>query len=272
MAVDERILNQVAQMLNRTAERGCTEAEVQEASKKVQELLLKHNIEMAMVHALTEDNTKPKSDVGHVDVEMTANGRIQNYDWCLRLAGAVSYACTCQWLWMQRARSLTFVGRATDVRVAQDLYQFLVDQIEFLSIKAAWNIPDGLVLGMPGTRPGILGGREVAVPKGFRRRNFSVNGDTGAYRQSFLLGCATRVAQRLEEQANVTRQDLDRHGEVTALVAVTKEMIDGYVSQQFALARPRKSRQPLVRSRDGFAEGYDAGGSVMLTNRPKLQQ
>jgi hypothetical protein len=261
--VNQKVLNQIQQMLNRTTERGCTEHEAQEAANKVQELLLKHNIEMSQIPA-TSDKGKP--DVGHVDIPM-ASKKVQVFEWCLRLAGAVSGACTCEYLWQRQNQSLTFVGGATDVKVATELYQFLAEQIQVLSVRRTWNIPD-LLPGQPSKTLKAYG-LEFPGPKSFQWPTTKGSIDP-TFRRAFLIGCTARVAARLEEQTRETRGALDFSGQVTALMAVKDGLIRSYIAKQFRVGGPSRVTKRAQISAEGYRAGYEAGGSVDLSPRTKL--
>lgn len=262
--VSQAVIDQIQSLLNMTEERGCTENEASNAANLVQKLLLKHNLEMSQVQASGDKGQK--ADVGHVDISM-GRQRSTDYEWCLRLASAVAKACTCRFLWSKHDQALTFVGSATDVKVATELYRFLADQIVILSVKATWGIPD-LLPGQP-TKTLTAYGVSFLGPKGWnwptKRGTIDPN-----YRRSFVVGCTARVAARLEEQVAEARKELDLAGQVTALVAVKDGLINSYVKQTFTFTAGVGPRRTNVSSNRGFHDGYAAGANVNLTKHEKL--
>lgn len=122
----KKFLEVISHLMNKTTDRGATEAEATAAAEKVQELLIKYNLSMAEVRNVNG----PKSAVGGMRFN------IGSYNWKRSLVTSVARTNLCEILWSQG--HVILVGKEVNVRAVQQLSTFLIDQVERLAHRAVW--------------------------------------------------------------------------------------------------------------------------------------
>lgn len=118
MEANEKIMNKINALLEKTTENGCTPAEAAEAAAMVQKLLAKHHLE------LTEQRDVAEDVLGCVE--------IIKHEWEIRLASVLAENGCCEVVIHQRGREkkLSFMGRETDLNAVLSLYDTFSEAIK----------------------------------------------------------------------------------------------------------------------------------------------
>jgi hypothetical protein len=275
--IDEKLLTKIRGLLalaNHTptmGQKGTTEEEMSAAADAAQRLLLKHGLAMADVLAgLGGGEDKPEAT--HIVLDMGVS-RGASCDWCMDLATAVARACFCQALFYHKERRVVFVGEATFVATARELYYFLFDQCARLCLNACYT---NLVEHPAGHNKTVkLHGFEVTVSKYWHaanNRKIEVGGETNAYDfcRSFLIGIGRRVSERLHEQTRLARA-AEEVTKVTALVRVTEGLIQAHIAATWKIGKPVRRGVGAADDR-GLRAGYRAGDQVELQKKGELEE
>lgn len=117
MEANEKIMNKINALLEKTTENGCTPAEAAEAAAMVQKLLAKHHLE------LTEQREVAEDVLGCVE--------IMKHEWEARLANVLAENGCCQVVLHRIGgeKKLSFMGRETDLNAVLALYDTFSDAI-----------------------------------------------------------------------------------------------------------------------------------------------
>lgn len=224
----DKVIDKIQKLLARTKDnRGATEAEADTAMKLAQELMAKHNLDMAAVEAASG----PSTSDGATRVKEQMQGRAM-YKWQQQLARYVAEANFCYHLikvdeqyiagrynndgyyicgHFRTKKSHVYVGRRANVITAQLMYQYLTQTIEDL----------------------------VPIESNAKRLSRSA--------MSWKEGCADRLCERLAQR----RQDLiDEHD---ARVKAEQEAIRKEAEAKYA-ASPKE----LTPNRDAQARHVEA--------------
>lgn len=156
--MNDRIKLMVAHLLEKTVANGCTEAEQDAATAKIQELLSKYRISMSEV-----ESTVLAEDV-EVDVEVVCGGRSSG-SWMSLLASGVARANGCDAFRRGSDRRILIYGTRANRELAVWMFHHLRTQIDAMTLRNAAG----------------------------RGRRFA-----GGYRQGLAVGAARRVAAAAE--------------------------------------------------------------------------
>ncbi len=227
----DNIIEKVKKLLT-MAERG-TEHEAAIAAAKAQTLLMQHNIDLSQIDA--------GSEVDEQVCEWLLETMSRKQIWKGNLAHAIAEANFCRMWWL--GSDIKLVGKEHNVQIAHHLYDYLVEAVERVT-KAALAVErhhqqDTLYL--------------------FKHR---------AWANSFRLGCAHRLCDRLREQ----KQRMQTEGLPEASVSLLT-CVEAYQRESEAIAqwmRERsiklgsKVRSQARTSRSGYQTGKVAGDSISL--------
>lgn len=210
--MEERIVEKLRKVLALTT--SPVEGEAQAAALILQDLLVKHNLDIADL----ETRGKAKSAVqeeGH-DLGKAA------FTWKLNLAEGIAKHYYCYSLVDRRGKTVRFVGRPDNVDSLKILYQWLIDQI-----------------------------RRVSTEE--RKKWMEETGDHVdplRWQVNFGIGAADRLVSRLEERARENRED----SRCRALVVHHETEISDYLEKRFGYrvdgketAQQRKYREERER-------------------------
>lgn len=184
----DRLVGQIRALLDKTVDRGCTEAEAASAAAMVEKLVLRHAIDLDNLGE--PESTRVTSLLEPVKSPWGVDKR-----WLTFMAGVVARLCLCRAMNHVGPRGgVLFVGYPDEVRAASELFRFLREQAV---ARCQWEWRQ---------RGGMLGHSKFAT--------------------SFLMGYASRVAERLQES-------ISPPAGLPGLVAVRDEEIDKYLEQNY---------------------------------------
>lgn len=116
-SIDEKILERIAAIQERSTKRGFTQAEAEQATAKLQELLAKHNLSML-------DLEKFKAGMaGSVQEQMFMMSARSN--WRRELLNQIARANHCRMMFYKGTRYVALIGHNHNIIVAMDMYQWL---------------------------------------------------------------------------------------------------------------------------------------------------
>lgn len=222
------------------------EQEAQAFASMLQKLLLQHKLEMTDIDYQKEMQEEPITE--HHPELIYKNGKVfykeypdvevvnRRRGWCETLASVISDAYSCRFLVVSRRSYIIFVGHKSNVAICEYLFITMMRTAEKLSANAAktkraeWREQ----LGGPG-----------ATPQG--------------YRESWLNGFITRIAERMREERSKFNSGS------TALVRVNKEAIavrdymEKYKSKVSSVGGTRHFNP------DGYSDGKKVANSMNIS-------
>jgi len=204
------------------------------AAEKAQELMLKHNISMAILNAKGNKN----DIIGVGEITIDENTRAQ---WKITLANTVAKSMGGKVIFTPWSRwnegALHFFGPTDALPVMVDLYRFLKRQID---------------------------GASVVALKEYKL-NPDIEWDTGkpvhgkTYRNNWIRGCVSRLGRRLT--VAYSKQVNETEGAANALVVVGNR-VDDLIKETYGKTRTHTTR-PTYNQR-GYQDGHRAGGHMNL--------
>lgn len=229
--ISEKVLDTIRALLARAEHANANEHEAAVCAQKVQQILLKHNLDLGAIReTLTEDERAEADEIIHETGEMGVTGRA-TFGWCCNLLDAVAYACYCKSLFYKQTRKVVFVGTRTDVAAAFELYNYLRERVDSITRHATLN-----------ERPPYI-----------QQRTF---------RFSFIEGCSRRVAERLMKQ----RRDLEAQEnpeQIEGLVSTRGALVKDYISEQWQKVKNVQTTHRGV-DHNAFRAGAKAGETIDL--------
>lgn len=226
------------------------EAEAQAFAGMLQNLLLKHKLEMTDIQYIKEMESEPiiQSDpkiqwdrerkryfyVDFPDVEVV----MRRVGWMEQLAQVVAEYNACRILVVEGRSYIMFVGHKSNVAICEYLFITMLRTADKLSAKAAMK---------------------------FRREARAAAGGAGytpgGYRESFLKGFITRIQKRLEDEKNAFGGNTG-----TALVRVNKEalQVKDYMAGKYKTSSKSPNRGRGEFNLHGYREGQKLADSLEL--------
>lgn len=189
--MDDHIVEKLRKVLALTT--SPVEGEAQAAAGKLQELLTKHNLDIADLEVRGSGKPQVKEE-GH-DLGKAA------FTWKLDLAEGIARYYFCHPMVDRTRKTVRFVGRPDNVESLQMLYRWLIDQIKRVS------------------------GDE-------RKKWMEESGehvDPLRWQVNFGIGAASRLKERLQEKADREREDC----KIYALVVHHDAEISDYLEKQY---------------------------------------
>lgn len=264
MADNERILNLIKNLLNKTVENGCTEEEATSAAEKAQELLFKYNLETIDV-----DNYKKQDDKGIESDVFKAIFRDKKFAYrpFHELIFSVSEYNFCKGYVIGDTWA-RFVGRKTDIIVAKEIFEYVTDQILRLADEATKKYShDANRWKQLHERRHRLTKNELFeymtfIPEGVSEYWRPPHGTV--YKNSFILGIVYRVIARM--RANFIAMS-NANDDSTALVLVTANAIKEWTDENLKKVEEYEPKHTRI-SEKGYIDGHIAGDKVDI-GQPK---
>ena len=233
----QKIIEKIQKLLAMTS--SPNEAEAMTAMKMAQELLQKHDLEVADVKARIGGQAEPDESVGQEEVP---NGMRTAPAWHGWILSGLAKANNCQSY--SQGGSFYLIGKPHRVAVVKSLFSYLLDTVE-REQKAAMV----KAKGDPMSEPNRYGTQRYSWRK---------------WSTDFKQGMASRIHKRLAEQAKVCGS-----GQVSALAVqnqatLARQEIDAWMrSNGMRLTR----RTTHTRNSSGYGAGQSAGDRVGLNSQ-----
>lgn len=125
--VDEKILNKIKNILNKTTENGATEEEAQSAMLMAQKMMAKHNLSMSDIDIGSSTNKEV------IDVSFMEFKKMPWWAKHLLTIVANNFRCSPYILMRGKASMPSFIGLKEDVEIAKEIYIFAVNSIKYYS-------------------------------------------------------------------------------------------------------------------------------------------
>jgi hypothetical protein len=243
---NETITRRIAKLLDLANRKAGNEAEAQAAAAKAQELLLRHNLDLADVEGRIDDDGDPLVE----DTKVQPGQRTRT--WERDLFFKVCHGFNCRGLYTSPNRwsktyQYHFVGRRSSVEVAQYMFEYLKNALNDVAAKA-WKESKAEI-------------EEAGA--------YQVNGRTWKY--DFLMGAVRSIGERFYQEKERFKQESVKG---RAMIRVSGTEVDLFVKDKYPrLTFCRSARDTLCG--DARARGREAGNSLPLrrgvTNDPKRQ-
>ena len=213
------------QKLMAMADRG-TLHEQEVATKKIQILLLKHNLSQAEVTDAIKEKTQV---IGKSPVELTDTWKKNEGKWVLQLYNTMAKNNLCKVVVIGGldCPNVVILGKTENIEVVKYLCEQLIVRIRLLE-KTTWPLYHGL-------------------------------DKRGAFRRAFLLGAVAGIGYKLKAQKIEFAGD-DRN--IYALIIRNEAEVEDYFKQAFP--RTSKMRASCISSRTGLAAGREAGENMSI--------
>ncbi|CCF85391.1 DUF2786 domain-containing protein [Nitrolancea hollandica] len=200
------------------------------AAAKLQELLFRHNLTMAEIHA--KSGKLPGSDYGKHEYYV---GRNHGYGWKRRLMGAIARYNFCHAVSHRGDDQMFVVGEEHNVTVVFHLYEFLEAEIRRLA-----------TAGYRDYRLRVWSPRYALTPS--------------KWKTSFYHGAVETIGDRLREQYLANRgDDRQTHALVRAKDAELAKAVYDFFGQL------GKLKVNTGESADGYAAGQEAAQGINLS-------
>jgi hypothetical protein len=230
--VDVRYLERIRALLAK-AESTEFEAEAESLVAKAQELMTRHAIDAALLSAHTAGKRSGERPTGRrIGVEDPyAQAK-------MHLLSEIGRASRCRTVWSKNFGFATVFGFEGDLISVELLYTSLLLQARNSM-----------------TRTGEMGGRT-------RSRSF---------RQSFLVGFATRIGRRLEEAADITISDVreEQGSRFLPVLAERSQMVDDLRDETFGDLQQCSSS---ANDNAGWAMGTTAADLAEISRGPRIDE
>ena len=227
----ETIKNRIRALAAKTVENGCTEAEALSAMEMVGKLLNQYNLNMTQVELEAEEYQTKVVDTGRKQRHVV-------YFCLMAIAGFTGTK-----IWFTRSNTnlkYTFFGQASDVLMANYLYDLIVSAIDgetarFKKTDVWQNAPN--------------------------RKGAST---------SFQMGMATRINQRLKQLAKENSAEISRARGNNDLVVLKNQLVEQAYNTQIGAKLRTVSAGSRTTNGSAYRAGTAAGDRVNL-NRPVNQ-
>jgi hypothetical protein len=230
----DNIIEKVKKLLT-MAERG-TEHEAAIAAAKAQTLLMQHNIDLSQIDT--------RSEVNEQVCEWLLEAMSRRQIWKGNLANAIAEANFCRMWWL--GSDIKLVGKEHNVQIGRHLYDYLVEAVERV------------------TKAALAAERQ-------QRQDALHLFNHRAWANSFRLGCAHRLCDRLQEQKLRLETEGLPEASVSALTCVEAYQQESEAIAQWMRERNvqlgSKVRSQARTSRSGYQAGKAAGGSISLNHQ-----
>ena len=254
----EQLLPLIQNLLKKTTENGCTEAEASAALNKVQDLLFRYDLDMATVTEFTPGEADFNEIVGRNyqdDTLYCIKDGGKNSEWKVRLGFAFGNYSLCKVL--SSGTYMRFIGRKVDVAVTKEMYGWVIEQCEALATQALNDFQKTKVYyrGLSTSNKMVY---DIEHP------NHEIRSHGGKWKNNFLHGMTVRIVERLRDHWNELKT---QDAQSTAMVLVSEGAIQDYIKEQF----PRLgTRRVATKLGAGTRAGYAAGSKVALNKNQQL--
>ena len=234
MEVSRRIIDRIKKlMLMQDTERGASPQEAANAAQFIQDILTKYNLNMDELNLSDEEKDEP-----YEGSEFKLHANKKNVNWHRLLYAGLAKANNCRAFIVNKGGAngklhMTIIGQAHNVQIVNYFYEYLVNTIDEMSLRAAY-------------------------------KNRIMKAQL-TWRTSFSHGCTMAIRSRLvDERKKLITQIKQNNQETYALVvrqnsalAEAVNMIVGKFSKQ------------MIKSKDtsAFRQGFAAGQNINLTKR-----
>ncbi len=234
--LDPKILETIQKLLALAADKAATQGEIENATRKVQEILFKYNLSMTDVDA----HVRPEEgQVENEVINFAESWKKSEGGWISSLYNIIAKYNMCSVI-LNPTREQTFDGRSK--RIVKSLWligkSHNVQIVHYLCIQLIPQI----------RRAGEVAWRGYV---GYEKR--------GMFRRGFLTGCVGGIGSQLSEQERALRE---ANQKVDAMVITNDEAVKNFIASEFG--ELSKSRRSSLESRDGRAQGRAKGRSMGL--------
>lgn len=240
----ETLIARIAKLLNMSegARAVGNQHEAEAFAAKVQELLIKHKLEMSEIELKQAAEDDPVEEDSFNPQEHGIRPRRSRMRWQEDLATAVAKAYFCRVVVFRDSNRLRFIGRRTDRQVTLYVYTVLARTAEKL------------------------------VKQEYRRYKRAMGGaglHTRGFNTAFLLGFTAGVTKKLEEERRAMEAAMQAAGQSTALVRLSDahQAVSNYVrAKAYGSAQAPRPKRSADNSA-AYARGVDAGLKSELPKR-----
>jgi hypothetical protein len=237
-AARQKVIDRLAKLKRHaeSAEKIGSEAEAQAFAAMVQQLLLKHNLDMT---DLEYEATVDAEPVGVHYINYAKHPRVKirhtRVLWIEQLAGVIARAHHCRILTHSGTSRVSLIGRKSNCEIAEYMFVVMQRQMERISHAAWW-----------------AAHRE-------RLKNGLTNEDARAellgFRSAFLSGFIARLEERYNEERRTTEQS---YSSGWALMRLDMKPVDDFIEAQHK-SKNFGTAGRLTRRVSTHAEGHRAG-------------
>lgn len=230
-ALNSKTLETIQKLMNLAADKAATQGEIENATRKVQEILFKYNLSMEDVDAHVKPEEIP---VGEEVVDFSAVWKKSDGHWISSLYATVAKYNMCSVIlrphregFKKVLKSIWLIGKPYNVQIVHYLCVQLVPQIRRAEKDAFQHYV------------------------GYEKR--------GMFRRGFLLGCVQGIKKQLYDQEKALREADQK---TDAMVLVNDQAVELFVENKFP--KLKDGRRSSLSGYDGQILGREKGHSIGL--------
>lgn len=204
-------------------------SEAENAAARIQELLMKYNMELTDVELEKEEVSREDLEASFIKTEPK--------DWITKLYNAIAMHNFCKLVYIVEPSTkgpkyyrFALIGADQDREVVKYLTDQLVSKLRYLARESY-------------------------------KKNQRVGEKRNTYIRGFLTGAVNQIFTRLIEQR---KKDEQAQANTTALVLKKEAKLEAKVQQEFGALRKHRTRSKGYSGREGFTEGVKAGKTVSI--------
>lgn len=224
---DTKIMDRIRKLL-KLSENAGNEHEAALAAERAAELMVEHEIHEAQISLDEPNEPRTPEPLDHCHKVTETTKRVA---WHMRVVGAVarSYGAHAYWY----GGAVVLFGRLSAVQAASYTSQYLMREIERVT--------------------------DAEAPT--RAQNITDGGYSKSFRNAFRLGCASRIAHRLDEKTRPSKLTKMPNGAVN-LVDIEEESEETPSPSAGALTVIKRDRAEVAQAYKAFSKGWKSSGTV----------
>lgn len=248
--IDDKVIERIQKLLALAADVS-NEHEAALAASRAQDLLRRHNLDVAAVEARSGRKTAAVGESQQAFAVKPGSGK----EWRVSLASTVAARGFCRTLYSEYRHNMTiwWIGRPTDVEAAQSTYTYLVTELERLAQEYSagrWTAAKmaaralGLTFHEYESHLRLMGTHPLTA------------------RRSWLEGAVAGVARQMRDE-----QDKHNDEQTTAMMVVRGAELTEYMQGKYDNLKVRRSNHRSNSDGTAYSAGYETGKSLRQTKK-----
>lgn len=232
MEMTSDLLRKIKALLAKTTANGATENEAMTASEKVRELLDKHNLSLVDISNL---NTEPKIEV---ITKEHRNKELQFPVWKGWISVGVADYYNCKIL---RAKTgPMWIGTAEDIAVTEEMYDFIINQIELM--------------------------KSFALSDAQAQGHYRNRGESLIFYKEYKLGAAERIYYRFKELIELRKRTNATESRALVIIDSAKSKAVSEVYNK-RVSKRKTSRSVKYKQSKAYYAGHQDANQIAINKQ-----
>ena len=245
---NEKLIERIKKLLALAdPEKNDSQAQIEAALDKVAQLLEEHNLTMEQVEAHEGHRPITKEFVGvWREADHTLYRNIHNH-WLVRLGEGIAYANYCIALYGHE--SVSFIGRAEDVKIASFMFSNLFGRLVAISKVEMHQYMEEY--------------RECTGQSAWRAYGYK---NARRYRKEWLEGAAVAIGKRLKAMRQEKLRTIvhNKDEERMAIEVAHDKALNQWLEEHMPWVKPMERVQYANGPQEAWKEGYDTGNKLQF--------